>query len=377
MTTAGTFHGLLRHRLLWPVVVLLLLVAGNLVFTPSFLSIEVRDGHLYGSVIDILRAATPLALVALGMTLVIATGGIDLSVGSVVAIAGAVACSWISGLGDQNAAGGVLAAMGLALGVALLLGAGNGLLVAVVGIQPIVATLILMVAGRGVAQLITNGQIITVNSAPYKTVGAGYWLAVPVSVLLTAAVVVGTLLLTRRTALALLIESVGGNPAASRLAGVNARRLTILVYVFAGLCAGLAGLIFSSNVSSADGNNAGNLIELDAILAVVIGGTSLAGGRFSIVGSVVGALVIKTLDITIYTIGVPTNTTLLFKAVVVVVLCLAQSPAFRARLLGRRGRGRAPSGTDPGAPGTEPPEPGPTGPGAGPGAGTRRTEVTA
>ena len=117
---------------------------------------------------------------------------------------------------------------------------------------------------------------------------------------------------------------------------MQSRRLTLIVYVFSGLCAGLAGLIFSSNVSSADGNNAGNLIELDAILAVVIGGTSLAGGRFSIAGSVLGAVVIKTLDITIYTAGVPTNVTLLFKAVVVIVLCLLQSPAFRAKLLGRR-----------------------------------------
>ncbi|MEE6258716.1 ABC transporter permease [Plantactinospora sonchi] len=339
MTNAGTLRELLRHRLVWPVAVLVLLIVGNLVFTPSFLSIEVREGHLYGSLIDILRSAAPLALVALGMTLVIATGGIDLSVGSVVAISGAVACWWIAGLGDQNSLGGVLGAVGLALGLSLLLGAGNGLLVAAVGIQPIIATLILMVAGRGVAQLITDGQIITVNSDPYKVIGAGYWLTFPVSVLIVAVMVAGTLVLTRRTALGLLIESVGGNPTASRLAGVNARRLTVLVYVFAGLCAGLAGLIVSSNVSSADGNNAGNLIELDAILAVVIGGTALAGGRFSIVGSVIGALVIKTLDITIYTIGVPTNTTLLFKAVVVVVLCLAQSPAFRARVLGRRRRG--------------------------------------
>ncbi|MEO3819836.1 ABC transporter permease [Plantactinospora sp. B24E8] len=339
MISPATLSALLRHRLVWPVGVLVLLIVGNLVFTPSFLSIEVREGHLYGSLIDILRSAAPLALVALGMTLVIATGGIDLSVGSVVAISGAVACWWIVGLGDQNSLGGVLGAVALALGLSLLLGAGNGLLVAAVGIQPIIATLILMVAGRGVAQLVTDGQIITVNSGPYEVIGKDYWLTFPVSVLIVAVMVAGTLVLTRRTALGLLIESVGGNPTASRLAGVNARRLTVLVYVFAGFCAGLAGLIVSSNVSSADGNNAGNLIELDAILAVVIGGTALAGGRFSVLGSVIGALVIKTLDITIYTIGVPTNTTLLFKAIVVVVLCLAQSPAFRARVLGRRRRG--------------------------------------
>jgi ribose/xylose/arabinose/galactoside ABC-type transport system permease subunit len=336
---------LLRNRLFWPVAILILLIVGNVFFTPTFLSIEIRDGHLYGSLIDILRSATPLALVALGMTLVIATGGIDLSVGSVMAISGAVACLWISKQGDQNSLGGVLVAVGLALVLSLILGAWNGMLVAAVGIQPIIATLILMVAGRGIAQLITDGQIITVNSSPYKMIGAGYWLTIPVSVIIVAIVAAVTMLLTRRSALGLLIESVGGNPSASRLAGIQSGRLMLLVYVFGGLCAGLAGIIYSSNVSSADGNNTGNLVELDAILAVVIGGTSLAGGRFSLAGSVAGALVIKTLDITIYTVGVPTNTTLLFKAVVVIALCLAQSPAFRARLTVRRRTAHASGGS--------------------------------
>jgi galactofuranose transport system permease protein len=331
-------NAVLRNRLVWPIAVLVLLVIGNLIHTHTFLSIEVRQGHLYGSLIDILRSATPLALVALGMTLVIATRGIDLSVGAVMAISGGVACLWISQQDDQNAVGGVLTAIGLALVLSLLLGAWNGMLVAAVGIQPIIATLILMVAGRGIAQLITDGQIITIHSGPYRVIGAGYWLTFPVSVILVAIVVAATMLVTRRTALGMLIESVGGNPRASRLAGIQSGRLILVVYMFSGLCAALAGIIYSSNVNSADGNNTGNLVELDAILAVVIGGTSLAGGRFSLVGSVVGALVIKTLDNTIYTLHVPTTSTLLFKAVVVIALCLGQSAAFRARLTGRFGR---------------------------------------
>lgn len=339
---SATLFGLMRatvnHRLFWPLTILAALIVGNLFFSPTFLSIEMRDGHLYGSLIDIMRAATPIALVALGMTVVIATGGIDLSVGSVMAISGAAACLWISELGDQNSLGGVFAAIGIAIALSLLLGAWNGILVAAVGIQPIIATLILMVAGRGIAQLITDGQIITVNSSPYKVIGAGYWLTIPVSVIIVAAMVAATMALTRRTALGLLVESVGGNPTASRLAGIQSGRIIFLVYVFAGLCAGIAGLIYSSNVSSADGNNAGNLIELDAILAVVIGGTSLAGGRFSLTGTVIGAIIIKTLDITIYTVGIPTNATLLFKAIVVIVLCLAQSPAFRTRISLRRSK---------------------------------------
>ncbi|MFY1636802.1 ABC transporter permease [Solwaraspora sp. WMMB335] len=339
--------GLARQRLFWPVLILALLLASNLFFTPSFFSIEIREGHLYGSLIDVLRASTPLVLVAVGMTVVIATGGIDLSVGSVMAIAGALACLRISELTDQHSIAGVLLAVAVALALSLLLGLWNGALVAVIGIQPIIATLILMVAGRGLAQLITDGQIINVNSAPYKVIGAGYAFTLPVSVLIAAAVVAVAAVLIRRSALGMMIESVGGNPTASRLAGIRSRRFIVLAYVFAGLCAGIAGLIFSSNVSSADGNNAGNLIELDAILAVVIGGTALTGGRFSLAGSVLGAVTIKALDITIYTIGIPSDATLLFKALVVIVLCLAQSPAFRSRLAGRRPSGPSGPGGQP------------------------------
>ncbi|MGW0805076.1 ABC transporter permease [Nonomuraea sp. NPDC002799] len=325
------------RRLLWPAAVLVLLLALNVFFTPSFFSIQVRDGHLYGSLIDILRFGAPLILVSLGMTLVIATGGIDLSVGSVVAISGALACLQIS----QDA--GVFTAVALALGLCLVLGAWNGFLVAGIGIQPIIATLILMVAGRGLAQLITDGQIITVNSPAYKVIGGGYWLTVPFGILIVIAVLAVTTFLTRRLALGMLIESVGGNAEASRLAGIRSRGIIIMVYAFAALCAGVAGLMISSNVSSADGNNAGLWIELDAILAVVIGGTSLAGGRFSLGGTVLGALIIQTLTTTIYSIGVPPETTLLFKALVVTAVCLIQSPSFREKVFRARGRPAPPS----------------------------------
>ncbi|MFC0105394.1 ABC transporter permease [Kibdelosporangium aridum] len=325
-----------KHRLFWPVVALVLLLLGNFLFSPSFFSIELREGHLYGSLIDILRFGAPLILVALGMTLVIATGGIDLSVGSVVAISAAIACLQISQLGDQNSIGGIAGAVGIALGLSLALGAANGVLVAVLNIQPIVATLILMVAGRGLAQLITDGQIITINSQPYQAIGGGFVLTLPVSILIAVAVFLLSSLLVRRSALGMLLEAVGGNPEASRLAGVRSRRLIWLAYVVCGLFAGIAGLMISSNVSSADGNNAGLWIELDAILAVVIGGTALTGGRFSFTGTVIGALLIQTLSTTVYTLGIPPETTLLFKAVVVMAVCLVQSPAFRRKVITRR-----------------------------------------
>jgi galactofuranose transport system permease protein len=327
-----------RHRLFWPLAILAFLLLINLVQGTGFFKVEMKDGHLYGSLIDILRNGAPLILVALGMSLVIATTGIDLSVGAVVAISGALACLHISKLGDQNSLGGVLTAVGLALGLSLLMGLWNGVLVSWVGIQPIVATLILMVAGRGVAQLITDGQIITINSSPYKLVGSGYWLTLPFSILLALAVVGVTAVLTRRTALGMLIEAVGGNAEASRLTGIRSRSLIILAYVLSALFAGIAGLIISSNVSAADGNNAGLWLELDAILAVVIGGTALTGGRFSISGTVVGALIIQSLTTTIYSVGVPPQTIMLVKALVVTAAYLLQSPAFRRKVFGRRGR---------------------------------------
>jgi galactofuranose transport system permease protein len=332
-----------RHRLFWPVVVLIALLVANVIYRPSFVSIELREGHLYGSLVDIVRLSSPLILVALGMTLVIATGGIDLSVGAVVAICGALACSRISHQADQNSLAGVLSALALALLLSLVFGLWNGVLVAGIGIQPIIATLILMVAGRGVAQLITGGQIVTINSSPYKLIGAGYWLTLPFAIFIAVGVTILAVILTRRTALGLIVESVGGNAEASRLAGIRSRRIKLMVYVFCALCAGIAGFMVTSNISGADGNSAGLWIELDAILAVVLGGTSLAGGRFSIGGTVLGALIIQTLTTTVYSMNISPQTSLLFKALVVIAVCLIQSPSFRGKLLnGIRGPNRPP-----------------------------------
>jgi simple sugar transport system permease protein len=351
---------LLRHRLVWPVAILVVLLLSNVVFTPSFFSIEVKDDHLYGSLIDILRSGAPLIIVGIGMTVVIATGGIDLSVGAVVALSGAVAVSQVSALGDQNSTPGVLAACGTALVLSMLCGLWNGLLVAVLRIQPIIATLILMVGGRGLAQLVSDGQIVTIVSSPYKLIGGGYWLTLPFSILVAAVVFAVSVAVSRRTAFGLLLESVGGNAEASRLAGIRSRGIILMAYVFSGLCAGIAGLMISSNVSSADANNMGLWYELDAILAVVIGGTALLGGRYFLAGTVVGALVIQTLTTTIYTIGIPPETTLLFKALVVTVVCLLQSTAFRATVFRRRrGRPRSTPPADPAPTLTGPTEPKP------------------
>lgn len=328
-----------RHRLAWPVVTLVILLSINAAFNPSFVRVEVRDGHLYGSLIDILNRASPLVLVSLGMTLVIATRGIDISVGAVVAIAAALA-AWVIG-GSLVVNNGTAAevsrfpmwtAIVAALGVAAMCGLWNGFLVARVGMQPIIATLILMVAGRGIAQLITGGQIITIYYKPFFFIGSGYLFGLPFSVYVAGLVFLFVYLAIVHSALGLFVQSVGINPSAARVAGVRARRIVVGAYTFCGFCAGVAGLLISSNVKSADGNNAGQLLELDAILAVTLGGTALTGGRFSLVGSVIGALIIQTLTYGIYSLGVPPEINLVVKAAVVFVVMLLQSPEFRVSI---------------------------------------------
>ncbi|MGW3889709.1 ABC transporter permease [Micromonospora chokoriensis] len=334
--TMGRYRAVTGHRLFWPAAVLVVMLAANTIYRPGFLSIELKDGHLYGTPIDILRLSAPLILVALGMTLVISTGGIDLSVGSLCAISGAIACMYISKQPDQNSLTVVLTALALALAISLVLGAWNGVLVAVIGIQPIIATLILMVAGRGLAQLITQGQIITINSGPFRAIGLGHLLTLPLAIFIALAAALVVAGFTRRTALGMIVESVGGNAEASRLAGIRSGRVIFLAYVISAACAAVAGFMMTANVSSADGNAVGLWVELDAILAVVIGGTSLAGGRFFLSGTILGALIIQTLTTTVYAMDISPQTSLLFKAVVVIVVCLVQAPAFRARFARRR-----------------------------------------
>ena len=326
----------LRHPLLRPVAALALLLLVDLLLVPGFFRLEIKDGHLYGSLVDIANRAAPLMLAALGMTLVIATRGIDISVGAVVALAGTVAAVLIGGTmviqdGVPHYASRIpmIWALAAALGAALLCGAWNGVLVAGLKLQPIVATLILMVAGRGVAQLLTDGQIVTVYYQPFFFLGSGYLLGVPFALYVVGAVAGLTALLVNKTALGLFIQAVGINPVAARLAGVRTATLVFSVYVFCSACAGVAGLMIASNIKSADANNAGLLLELDAILAVTLGGTQLSGGQFSLAGSLVGALIIQTLTYTIYSLGVPPEVNMVVKSVVVFIVCLAQSERFR------------------------------------------------
>ena len=271
---------LTKYQAFWPFVILLAIIVFNGIITGgSFFQMKIVDGHLYGRVIDIIRNGSKLMILAAGMTMVLATGGTDISVGSVMAISGAVACSIISGSLFPAVGGSVAVAICAAVAAGVLCGLWNGFLVAKIKIQPIVATMILMVAGRGIAQLITSGKIITVNSGAYYFINGGYILGLPFPVFIVLFVVIILILFTKKTAFGLFLESTGCNSLASKFAGIHVDKIKLLVYTCCGTLAAVAGLIESAGIKGADCNNAGLMIEMDAILAVAIGGTSLNGGQ--------------------------------------------------------------------------------------------------
>ncbi|MBQ7496944.1 MAG: ABC transporter permease [Selenomonas sp.] len=310
-----------------PVVALVVLLTFNALFVDGFMTIQLtEDGRLYGRLIDILNRSCSLVILSLGMTFVIATAGIDISVGAVVAISAAVVCSLIGGRGDGVAETPMFLAILAAIGVGIFCGIWNGLLVAKFKIQAMVATLILMTAGRGVAQLMTGGQIITVYYKPFEYIsGVIPGNILPTNIFIALAMVLLVAFLMKKTSIGLFIQSVGINPTAARYAGINVTMVIFLVYSFSGLCAGVSGLIESSLIRAADANNAGLNMEMDAILAVALGGTLLSGGKFYIGGSVVGAITIQTLTTTMYALGVSSDQLPVVKAAAVIIICLIQS----------------------------------------------------
>jgi galactofuranose transport system permease protein len=351
MKNNSFFNRIRASRLFWPLTALVLILIFDGFFAPGFFKIGIQEGHLYGNLIDVLNDGAPLMVVAIGMTMVIATGGVDLSVGAVIAISGAMGAVLINpSLGNQlisnaitakDATNTPLALIVLAdLAAGTLCGLWNGILVSRAKIQPMVATLILMVAGRGIAQLITNGQIMTIYYSPYFYFGSGFIFGLPVSVYIVAAVLLIAWAIVRKTAIGMFVESVGINSKSSYYTGIDEKNVKLLAYVFCGFCGAIAGLILSSYIHSEDANNIGLNYELDAILAVVMGGTLMSGGRFSLFASVIGAVVIWTFTLTVYTLGVPANALLAAKAVLVLVVILLYSDYTRRimnRLFERRG----------------------------------------
>jgi ribose/xylose/arabinose/galactoside ABC-type transport system permease subunit len=312
-----------------PLLAIFLLILINAFTIPDYLSIKVQDGRMFGSLVDVFVRSAPTLLIATGMTLVLATGGVDLSVGSVMAICGAVAASLIvrpeNNLFHNAPEMSVLGIVSVAVVVGLLCGLFNGFLVSVVGLQPIVATLLLMVSGRGVAQLITDGSIITFSHPGFSAIGKGALATIPNPVLM-AFIFLGIIAaFCRFTGYGLLLEAVGNNREAARYNGINVTAVILIAYLIVGIGASLAGMIATADINAADSGSAGMYIELDAILAVALGGTSLRGGKFSLSGTLLGAILMQLITSTIYARGVSADVTLIIKALIVITVCLAQS----------------------------------------------------
>lgn len=322
---------LTSHYLFLPVFALVLLLVFNAFFTPGFFKIQFQNGELFGRMVDIFNRASILVILALGMTLVIATGGIDISQGSVIAISGAICCTLIGGSADGTAKVPLLLACIAAITACAVLGAWNGFLVSKLKVQPMIATLILLTAGRGIAMLLTKGQNITVYYKPFSYIGNTIPGSIlPTTIFIAIAMVLLVLVIMKKTSIGMLIQSVGINPTASYYTGIKVTMIVFMVYVFSGVCAGIAGLMDSSMIAAADPNNAGLNMELDAILAVALGGTQLSGGKFYISGSIIGAITIQTLTTTLYAIGVSSEQLPVYKAIVVILICLLQSEPFKA-----------------------------------------------
>lgn len=331
---------LTRQQLFLPIFCMLLVLCVNIVYDVSqgrdfydFFKIYIQNEALNGRIINILNRGSEVAILAIGMTLVVsASAGTDISVGSVMALSAGVCCTLLAGPAAPQATElavplivGVLAA----LIMGCICGAFNGALVAYLNIQPMVATLILWTAARAIGLLVCNNLIVYVRNDSFAVFG-GYIGPVPTPIIIAAICVAVVTAVLKMSAMGMYIQSVGINRRASRIAGLNSQKIIFLCYVLCGLCAGIAGLVASSRITSADTNNIGLNYELDAILAVALGGNSLAGGRFNLAGSIIGAYTIQAITTTMYNLGVSSAVNPVFKAVIVIIIVAVQAPPVKA-----------------------------------------------
>lgn len=339
-------ESIFKNKLAWAVVaeLLILLVAG--ILEPNFFHIEYNatTGMFYGSLIDIVNRSAEITIIAMGMTMVIALGGTDISVGALVAVAGAFALKllrWDVTMyptpGDYTVKPFILVIL-VPLLICTAMGLFNGVLIGKFKLQPIIATLILMVAGRGIAQIATNGKQFTTGYTPFRFIGQGSMLGLPFPIIVTIVVCASVMIFVRKTAFGTFVESVGVNPNASRVTGLKSDKIIMIVYTLTGFLSGVAGLIYSSRISSCDSNNAGVNYEMDAILAVVLGGTSMTGGKFSLTGTIIGSLIIRTITTLVYYFGITSESIMAFKAVIILIVIVIQSEPVGKWLATRQAR---------------------------------------
>ena len=326
MKKSGT--GLFRNQLFIPLAALLLLMIFNLIADPSFFKISLGYNSagnpvLSGYLITILDYGSELAILAIGMTLVTAaSGGQDISVGAAIAIAGSVILRVLCGTNPRpdKMQAPIIVAFLVACLVAALFGAFNGILVAVFRIQPMVATLILYTAGRSIAAWINNNQLPIVKDPSFKYFGG----------LIPCVLII--FLVLRFTTLGLYVQAVGINERAARLNGLNPVFIKILSFVILGLCVAVAALIKTSRLSTINYSVIAKDIEMDAILAVALGGNALSGGKFNMWASILGAYVIQALTTTLFKFNVQSDALPAYKAVVVIILVVLSAPTVRNKI---------------------------------------------
>lgn len=338
----GNFFSRLIHQQLFiPIAALLLLVIFNLIADPSFFAVSIKQNSLgnpvlSGHLISVMDNATELVILAIGMTLVTASsGGQDISVGATMAIAGSVILRMVCG-GQVNASEPqmpILVAVLIGVVVSMAFGAFNGILVAYFKIQPMVATLIMYTAGRSIAAWINNNELPIMNDISFKYAGTFLpGVPIPTPILITVLVVLVFWAVLKFTNLGLYTQSVGINGNSSRLNGLNPQVVKLLTYVILGICVAIAGYIRVSRSGSINYSHIAENIEMDAILAVALGGNALSGGKFNIYGSIIGAYVIQFLTTTLYKYEVPSTALPAYKAVVVILLVVLSAPVVRQKL---------------------------------------------
>ena len=337
---SNLFGRLAGRQIFIPIAALLLLAAFNLIADPSFykISLDVNsagDPVLSGYLITILDYGSELAILAIGMTLVTAaSGGQDISVGAAIAIAGSVILRVLCGTDSRPAElqAPIIAAFLVACVVAMLFGAFNGILVAGFKIQPMVATLILYTAGRSIAAWINNNELPVISDQSFSVFGGFIpGIPIPTPFFIALICVIVTALVLKFTNLGLYTQAVGINASSSRLNGLNPAFIKFLSFVILGLCVAVAALIKVSRISSINYSVIAKDIEMDAILAVALGGNALSGGKFNIGASILGAYVIQFLSTTLYKFNVSSDALSAYKAIVVIALVVFSAPVVRKR----------------------------------------------
>jgi len=329
------FKGVLKNRLTLPLTVLFIVVVQNILTTPTFFDISITNGLLSGYIPNILDQASMLVIVTLGMTLVTAvSGGQDISVGAIMAIAASCCGLLLNGPNYRTDAFHSPYILAILFGLfgGALCGAFNGFMVAFLKIQPMIASLILFTAGRSIGKIITYGQTIYQMNPAFKYLGVQIP-GVPIRTTIIATVIVILLvtLVIKLTSLGLYIESIGVNSSASRLVGLNSTAIKFMVFVICGMLAGFAGLVASSRIGSVNSGELGLGIEMDAILAVALGGNMLSGGRFSIAGPVIGAYTIQSITTTLYAMNVRADHLHVYKALIIILIIVVNNDVFKEK----------------------------------------------